>query len=157
MRRTVPLATLLALSLGVFAACGGDDDDASGTPEDTGTTQGDTESTEGTEAPPDEGEGEGEGEGGNGGGSTVTVVGEDIEWTEDSYTATAGEVAFVLENNDSIRHTLVIDGIDEGTFKLEVDSEGDTDEGSVELEAGDYEIFCDVPGHASMRATLTVE
>ena len=157
MRRTLPLATLLVLSLGTFAACGGDDDEASGTPEDTGTTQGETESTEGTEGTEGTESTEApEGENGGGGGSTVTVVGEDIEWTEDDYTATAGEVSFVLQNNDSIRHTLVIDGIDEETFKLEADGDG-TDEGSAELEAGDYEIFCDVPGHASMRATLTVE
>ena len=147
MRRTLTLAALFVLPLGSIA-CGGDDDDASGTPgDDSETTQpSDTEdTTEGTEAPA------------GGGGSEVTFVAQDIQWTEDSYSAAAGEVTFVLENADSIRHTLVVDGVDEDTFKLEVASEGDTDEGSVELEAGDYEVFCDVPGHTAMRATLTVE
>jgi plastocyanin len=151
MRRTFAIATLLALPFATLAACGGDDDDASGTPGDnsdstettaSGETE-DTEPTDDTDAPA--------------GGDAVTVVAEDIEWTEDSYTATAGEVAFVLENQDSIRHTLVIDGVDEDTFKLESGGSDESDEGSVELEAGEYEIFCDVPGHTAMRSTLTVE
>jgi uncharacterized cupredoxin-like copper-binding protein len=38
-----------------------------------------------------------------------------------------------------------------------VTSNGDTDEDTVELEPGDYQIYCDIPGHESMKATLTVE
>jgi uncharacterized cupredoxin-like copper-binding protein len=38
-----------------------------------------------------------------------------------------------------------------------VASSGDTDEGTTELEPGDYRIYCDVPGHSAMEATLTVE
>jgi cytochrome c oxidase subunit II len=141
MRRTVAIAALALLPL---AACGGDDDEASGTPGDN--AEDGSGSPSGTE-----------GASGGGGGGAVTVVGEDIQWTEDGYSAAAGEVSFVLENRDNVRHTLVIDGVSEDEFKLEVDGEGDTDEGSTQLEAGDYEIFCDVPGHSSMRATLTVE
>ena len=133
MRRTLALAAVAILP---FAACGGDDDDASGTP---GDTTGD--STEDTSAPTE---------------GAVTAVAENVQWTEDSYTAAAGEVTIVLENADSVRHTLVIDGVSEDDFKLEADGES-TDEGTVELEAGEYEFFCDVPGHSAMRATLTVE
>ena len=129
MRRTLALAAVAILP---FAACGGDDDDASGTP---GDNSGDSPA-------PTEG--------------AVTAVAENVQWTEDSYSAAAGEVTIVLENADSVRHTLVIDGVSEDDFKLETDGDG-TDEGSVQLDAGDYEFFCDVPGHSAMRATLTVE
>lgn len=130
MRRTLALAAVAILPL---AACGGDDDDASGTPGDNS----------GDDAPaPVEG--------------AVTAVAENVQWTEDSYSAAAGEVTIVLENTDSVRHTLVIDGVSEDEFKLEASGE-ESDQGSVELEAGDYEFFCDVPGHSAMRATLTVE
>jgi cytochrome c oxidase subunit 2 len=110
-------------------ACGGDDDDTSS-------------------------------DGGNGASSetpagAVTVIAEDsLDFDQDSYSAPAGEVTFIYENGGSLPHTLLIEGIDD--FKLEV---GDTDEGAVELEAGDYTLYCDVPGHqsAGMEASLTVE
>jgi plastocyanin len=130
MRRSLALAALAILPL---AACGGDDDDASGTPGDN---------AEDAPAPAE---------------GAVTVVAENIQLTEDGYSAAAGEVTIVYENEDSVRHTLVIDGVDEGDFKLEVDGEGESDQGTVELEAGEFEIFCDVPGHTAMRATLTIE
>jgi uncharacterized cupredoxin-like copper-binding protein len=38
-----------------------------------------------------------------------------------------------------------------------VTGSGDTDEATVELEAGEYQIYCDIPGHESMRATLNVQ
>ena len=131
MRRTLALIALLALPLGAFAACGGDDDDG-GTSSDT----------TGGGAPAAD--------------ADLTVVAENVQFTEDSYTAAAGEMTIGYQNEDSVRHTLLIEDIDEGEFKLETDG-GATDSGSIELEAGEYELFCDVPGHASMRATLTVE
>jgi len=89
--------------------------------------------------------------------AAVTVVAEDsLEFDEAAYTATAGEVTFVYENGGSLPHTLLIEGVDGDEFKLSV---GDTDQGSVELEAGEYVLYCDVPGHrdAGMEADLTVE
>jgi plastocyanin len=127
MRRTLVLAAIAALPLTAIA-CGGDDDDTSS------------------------------GDNGSGGGApegAVTVIAEDsLDFDQDSYTASAGEVTFIYENGGSLPHTLLIEGVDD--FKLEV---GDTDEGSVELEAGEYVLFCDVPGHqsAGMEADLTVE
>ena len=115
---------IAALSALALAACGGDDDDASGN---------------------------GEGEGAPAG--AVTVVAESVQgFDSDSYSAAAGEVTIVFENDDSIPHNVTIDGED---FRLADDGET----GSIELAAGEYTLFCDVPGHrdAGMEATLTVE
>ena len=121
----------LVVAGAVLAGCGGDDD--------TGGGGGDGLST-----------------GSGGGGDTVTVVAQDsLRFDRDEYTASAGEVTIEYENSGNLTHTLLIDGADD--FKLSVTSSGDTDEGTVELEPGDYRIFCDIPGHESMEATLTVE
>ena len=120
----------LVVAGAVLAGCGGDDDSGGG--------GGDGLST------------------GSGGGDTVTVVAQDsLRFDRDEYTADAGEVTIDYENSGNLTHTLLIDGVDD--FKLTVTSSGDTDEGTVELEPGDYRIFCDIPGHESMEATLTVE
>jgi uncharacterized cupredoxin-like copper-binding protein len=65
-------------------------------------------------------------------------------------TAKAGHVHITHENEGATPHTFVIDGTD---FKLT-----DDDDGDVELAAGDYTFYCDVPGHrdAGMEGTLTV-
>jgi cytochrome c oxidase subunit 2 len=88
----------------------------------------------------------------------VTVVALDtLDFDQDDYTVPAGEVTFAYEHGGTITHTLVIEGVDDDDFKLKVDSSGDVDTGTVELEAGEYRIYCDVPGHEEMEATLTVE
>ncbi len=86
----------------------------------------------------------------------VEVVARDIELGKSEYAATAGDVQLRYVNEGSIAHTLLIDDVD--GFKLEVTGNGDEDQGSVELEAGTYTLYCDVPGHreAGMEATLQV-
>ena len=86
----------------------------------------------------------------------VEVIAEDIKFPESSYTATAGRVDVHYRNDGSITHTLVIQDVD--GFKLEVAGNGDEDEGTVDLEAGTYTLYCDVAGHraAGMEATLEV-
>ena len=122
----------LVITGAVLAGCGGDDDGGGG------------------------GNGLSTGSGEGSSGSTVTVVAQDsLRFDRDEYTASAGEVTIDYENGGNLTHTLLIDGVDD--FKLSVTSNGDTDEGTVELEPGDYRIFCDIPGHESMEATLTVE
>lgn len=71
----------------------------------------------------------------------------------------AGDVALGYVNEDSMRHTLIVAKGDEkvGSFKLVVVDKGDVDSGTIALEAGEYTLLCDVPGHSNMRATLTVE
>jgi plastocyanin len=86
----------------------------------------------------------------------VTVVAKDtLSFDKGDYAAKAGEVAITYEDGGSLTHTLLIEGNDD--FKLEVSGSGDTDTGTVDLDPGEYELYCDVPGHESMRATLTVE
>lgn len=91
-----------------------------------------------------------------GGGTPVEVVARDIEFSKDAYEAAAGTVDVRYRNEGNTIHTLVIEGVD--GFKLEVATNGDEDEGAVNLEAGSYVVYCDVPGHrdAGMEATLEV-
>lgn len=89
----------------------------------------------------------------------LVVAFDSNDFDEDAYTVEAGELTIGYENDGNIHHTLVIEGIDTDEFKLEVDTSGDTDTGTIDLEPGEYILFCDVPGHraAGMEATLTVE
>jgi plastocyanin len=90
------------------------------------------------------------------GGDVVTVIAEDGRFPNDTYQATAGPVAISYRNGGSIGHTLVIEGVD--GFKLDVAAKGDVDQATVELQPGEYTIYCDVAGHrqAGMEASLEV-
>jgi plastocyanin len=132
MQRSLRLTLVAALAAApLLAACGDDDDgDATTTTaEATGDTSGGT-------------------------GSALTVHATDqIKFDSESYEAEAGEVDVTYVNDGSQPHTLLIKGV--GDFKLSIGSE---DEGTVELEPGDYTLYCDVAGHeaAGMVADLTV-
>jgi plastocyanin len=71
----------------------------------------------------------------------------------------AGDIVFGYQNEDSIRHTLILakDDTKVPNFKLVVAKKGAVDSGPVTLDAGTYTLICDVPGHGNMRASLTVE
>lgn len=88
---------------------------------------------------------------------SVTVIGSDIAFDRDDYVAAAGPVEITLANEGSIVHSLVVEDVD--GMRLVTQSKGDEDTGTVDLEAGEYVIFCDIAGHrnAGMEATLTVE
>ena len=132
INKGLTLIGALVIGAAVLAACGGDDDDGGG------------------------GDGLSTGSGDGGGGAPVTVVAQDsLSFDRDDYTAGGGEVTIDYENGGNLTHTLLIDGVDD--FKLTVSANGDVDEGTAELEPGDYRIFCDIPGHESMEATLRVE
>lgn len=105
---------------------------------------------------------------GGGGATPSTVpVGTDLEvhavsglrFDKESYEVAAGEPLVAYVNDDSIHHTLVVvrDGTTVTGFELGVYAKGDVDSGSVTLSAGTYELICTVPGHQSMKATLTVK
>lgn len=161
LSRSARLVAVLAAAVLVFAACGADDDgdsdavDAGDTPaaeDGTGTGTGTDEGAE-DDAEDDGAEDDAE----PAADADVTVVAEDIDFPNKEFTASAGELTIGYVNDGSIRHTLVIEGVD-AWETLVVSSNGDTASGSVDLEAGEYTLFCDVPGHrgAGMEGTLTV-
>jgi plastocyanin len=81
-----------------------------------------------------------------------------IRWDASSYTAPAGEIDVFLANDDNVKHVLVVLQDDKvvGDLELEVNKRGDTDQGTITLQPGEYRIYCTVPGHGSMDSTLTV-
>ena len=90
------------------------------------------------------------------GDADLSIVAEDVDFGADAYEATAGTVEVEYVNEGMIEHSLVIEGVDD--LRLLVESRGDIDRGSVDLEAGSYVVFCDIPGHrqSGMEAELEV-
>ncbi len=82
-----------------------------------------------------------------------------LKFDQTNYEVGAGDVTVGYINEDSIRHTLVV--VQEGNlvsgFELKVNKNGDIDSGSVTLAAGNYVLFCTVPGHQNMKADLAVK
>lgn len=81
-----------------------------------------------------------------------------IRWDAKAYSAAAGEVTVFLANDDSVKHVLVVRQGDKvvGDLELKVNKNGDTAEGTITLEPGEYSVYCIVPGHGGMNSTLTV-
>ena len=81
-----------------------------------------------------------------------------IRWDANAYTATAGDIKVFLANDDSVKHILVVLKDDKvvGDLELVVNKRGDFDEGTITLEAGEYRVYCSIPGHGNMNSTLTV-
>lgn len=101
------------------------------------------------------GDTDGDGEDGAAG-ETFTFVASEVDWQDAPSEVPAGtEVTFELDNQDEQRHTLVIEELDDK--KVAEAEGGETGSGTVELEAGEYTYYCDVPGHreAGMEGTLT--
>lgn len=82
-----------------------------------------------------------------------------LKFDKSAYEASAGDIEIGYVNEDTIRHTLVVVEGDTkvGTLELQVNKRGDTDTGTINLPAGNYSVFCTVPGHQSMKADLTVK
>lgn len=85
----------------------------------------------------------------------VAVVGRDnLQWHTTALEAEAGEISVALTCEGGVNHNLVIDETDELVAEC---APGETGEGTVELDAGEYTYVCTIPGHErSMRGTLTV-
>jgi plastocyanin len=86
---------------------------------------------------------------------TVAVVGQDnLTWDAEELTVDAGTITVQLTCEGGVNHNFVIEDIDE---EVAACAPGETVEGTVDLNAGEYEYICTVPGHeATMRGTLTV-
>jgi plastocyanin len=80
-----------------------------------------------------------------------------LRFQKSTLEAPAGTITLVMENPSAIEHNIAVRGGD-------VDEQGDVvgqgDESTVtaDLEPGEYEFYCSVPGHeaAGMKGTLTV-
>jgi plastocyanin len=80
-----------------------------------------------------------------------------LRFSKETLEAPAGSVTLVMENPSAIEHNIAVrgEGVDE---QGEVVGQGEESRVSAELEAGEYEFYCSVPGHeeAGMKGTLTV-
>ncbi|MBW3659079.1 MAG: cupredoxin domain-containing protein [Actinobacteria bacterium] len=103
--------------------------------------------------------GGGETDGGSSAGTTegaLAVTGTDaLKFEPSGLEAEAGEVTVELTCEAQVAHNFVVEETDD---KVAECNAGATDTGTVELEAGDYTFYCDLPGHraAGMEGTLTV-
>lgn len=90
------------------------------------------------------------------GGAEIAVTGTDgLKFSETELSAAAGEISVALTCEQGVPHTFVIEESDALVSEC---SGGETDTGTVALEAGEYTFYCDVPGHREngMEGTLTV-
>lgn len=130
-RLAAPAAAALAAAL-ALGACGGGGGDGDETAEQGGVA-----------AAPDDA-------------AALRVEADEFAFAPNDLRAAAGTVAIEYVNVGALPHTLLIEGVD--ALKLNVQSEGDVDAGSVSLEPGRYTVYCDVAGHraSGMEGTLTV-
>ena len=106
---------------------------------------------------------DGDGEGDDGedadaetGEGVVSVTAVDNEFTEFSESAPAGTVTFELDNQGNLEHDIVIEEAGD-TVVVEAQG-GETQSGTIDLEAGEYTFYCDIPGHRStMEESINIE
>jgi plastocyanin len=81
----------------------------------------------------------------------------ELRFSKSTLEAPAGTVTLVMENPSALEHNIAVrgEGLDE---KGEVVGQGEESTVTAELEPGEYEFYCSVPGHedAGMKGTLTV-
>ena len=141
LRKPLILCASIALVAIPFAvaACGSSDDSSSS------TTASSTESTTSAAT--------------GGGGESVLAFSE-TEYKIDPAdpTAKAGQVTLAVKNDGSVTHNLEIEGngVEEETADL---SPGDSDDLTVDLKPGSYEIYCAIDSHRDqgMEGTLVVK
>jgi plastocyanin len=146
-KSVVLIAVLLTIPLTV-AACGDDDDDETSAASDTTTEETTTTEDTTTEAAA----------GGAGGGETIDISETEFAIDPADVNTQAGEVTFAISNDGSAPHNLEVEGngIEEVSDTIEGGQKTDL---TVELQSGEYEMYCAVPGHREqgMEGTVTVE
>lgn len=106
----------------------------------------------------DEGNGDGATDGGDGAAS-VSVTGTDaLRFEPSELSAAAGTITVELTSEEGVNHTFVVEDAN-GDQEVAAADPGQTDTGTIDLEAGSYTFYCDVPGHrdAGMEGTLELE
>lgn len=97
------------------------------------------------------------GAGDGGDGTTLAVTGtNELGYEPEQLTGDPGPVTIELTAEDAAEHTFVIEDL--GDRQVVAADAGSTAVGTVDLEAGTYTFYCDVPGHrdAGMEGTLEV-
>jgi plastocyanin len=146
LRGIALILLVVTLGLGV-AACGGDDE-GNGEAAEPGTTAAQTDETTTDGETEDDGGGEA---------TTLELAadpGGQLAFDKEELTAAAGTITIELTNEASIPHNVSVEGQTSETIQG-----GATTELDLDLEAGEYEFICAVPGHAAggMTGTLIVE
>jgi plastocyanin len=130
--RLFPFAACLAVCAASVAGCGGGDDDDGSSGRTVTVTDG-----------------------------KITVDAEDVRFDVGTIDATAGPLDVTLVEKGSLDHTFVVEDSDGNTVDgtLAVSASKDQDSGTYELEPGDYDFYCDIPGHRGqgMEGTIVVE
>lgn len=161
-KRFFSMTGLAVVVLIVLAACGAPKDDG---PEPTVTRiaspinapiiTATSAAGEPTVAPTAAGSPEAGGDETAGGEQEITITAHDIYFDPAEITAKAGKVKFILPNEGAAPHDFSIDDLN-----IQVDMPpGETQTLEVDLPAGTYQYYCNVPGHkdAGMVGTLVVE
>ena len=88
----------------------------------------------------------------------VVAAVEGLRWERDSYSAGAGDLSVVLDNRSSLPHNLYFVARDgtELPVSFEAGPRRTTEPDELALAPGTYTLICTLPGHGSMKATLTV-
>jgi uncharacterized cupredoxin-like copper-binding protein len=89
---------------------------------------------------------------------TITVSGSEFAFALSATELEPGSYVFELRNEGQLGHDLAIEGPGVDEAKTPVIDPGATADVEVELQQGDYELWCTVPGHrdAGMEAEVTV-
>jgi uncharacterized cupredoxin-like copper-binding protein len=89
-------------------------------------------------------------------GTVLEVDATEMRFTPSEMRAPEGAVRVVLHNSGLVVHDFRVVGL--GNVFVEA-SPGETSEGSWEMEAGEYDVYCSIQGHreAGMVGTLVIE
>lgn len=88
------------------------------------------------------------------GSSEITVIGTEFAFDPDEIVLNPG-ATIILDNQGLVIHNMEIEGVP--GFVIEAQA-GQSASGTVDVDPGDYVIFCSIPGHreAGMEGTLIV-
>ena len=91
----------------------------------------------------------------------VTIEARDTKFDVETINATPGDLEITLVEKGNLEHTLVVEDADGEKVgdRLEVSGSGSTDSATYPLEAGEYDFYCDIPGHRGqgMEGTIVVK
>jgi plastocyanin len=135
------IAIVIPLAL---AACGDDDDEETTSAATSETTTEETTTDDAAQT--------------GGGGEELTISETEFALDPADPTVAAGEVTITATNDGATLHNLEVEGngVEEITDDLDP---GQSDELKLDLEPGEYEMYCAIGTHAAqgMEGTLTVE